>query len=196
MIPSATLAALGLGALFLLLPPLAVVLRRSFGEPSAAQDARDRSLDERERALNARAHDFEQRVAEVTAREQASARQAAELSARERELEAREAEVVERADEIERREQDRPPEPEPAPVAAATGQALQEPEPARAAAAAPGEWRIDDLEGLVAQRGEEFPDRVEEWRYYVHFLREHADADGVLPTSFDYLVAETFAELL
>jgi len=46
------------------------------------------------------------------------------------------------------------------------------------AAAAPGEWRIDDLEGLVAQRGEEFPDRVDEWRYYVHFLREHADADG------------------
>jgi hypothetical protein len=52
------------------------------------------------------------------------------------------------------------------------------------------------LEQLIEQRGAEFPDRVEEWRYYVLFLSEHADEHGALPASFDYLVEDTFAELL
>ena len=52
------------------------------------------------------------------------------------------------------------------------------------------------LERLVSERGDEFPDRVEEWRYYIHFLREHAGPEGQLPPTFDALIDETFAELL
>ena len=59
-----------------------------------------------------------------------------------------------------------------------------------------GGWTIDVLERLVAERGDSFPDKVEEWRYYVVFLGEHAGPDGSLPASFDFLIEETFAELL
>ena len=52
------------------------------------------------------------------------------------------------------------------------------------------------LEQIVAERGDAFPDRVDEWRYYIVFLSEHADPDGALPASFDYLVEETFADAL
>jgi hypothetical protein len=46
----------------------------------------------------------------------------------------------------------------------------------------------------LAERGDAFPDRVEEWRYYIVFLSEHADDGGALPASFDYLVEDTFAD--
>jgi hypothetical protein len=55
-------------------------------------------------------------------------------------------------------------------------------------------WTIYELEELVSARGGEHPDRVDEWRYYVHFLREHADNEGRLPHSFDALIDDTFAD--
>jgi hypothetical protein len=68
--------------------------------------------------------------------------------------------------------------------------------PGVATVSRPGGWTIQALEQLVAERGEAFPDQVEEWRYYVHFLREHAGTNGELPASFDYLIEDTFAGIL
>ena len=200
IITGATVPAVVLAALFLLLPPLvrrrppavdegreqALAERegelaqreRALAEASEALEQRERELREREQAPPPGAARLEQRIAAVTAREAAMAKQAAQLTLRERALDSREGEFREREEELERREQEPPPEPE------------------QAEAGEPGAWRIEELERLVAERGARYPDRLEEWRYYVHFLREHAAADGTLPASFDYLIDETFAELL
>ncbi len=76
------------------------------------------------------------------------------------------------------------PEPEPAP-----GHAVQP-------AAAGGAWNLRALEELVARLGPEFPDRVEEWSFYLASLRDFAAPDGGLPPSFDVLVDEVFCDLL
>jgi uncharacterized protein involved in exopolysaccharide biosynthesis len=108
------------------------------------------------------------RVQSVTERERAVARRAGELAAQEREPARRgTAPAV-------------PPEPEPSPASAVPG----------------GTWNIGLLERLVAERGPDFPERIEEWRTYLFFLREHASSDGALPGSFDALVEEAFRELL
>jgi hypothetical protein len=52
------------------------------------------------------------------------------------------------------------------------------------------------LERLVNDRGEEFPDRRDEWTSYLYFLREYAEPDGTVPSSFDWLIEETFSELV
>lgn len=205
IIPAATAAAVIVAAVFLLLS--------SFGRRRAAvpvvDESRERELAERERVVDERAQALEQRegaleqrerelaerkqapppeaarlderIAAVTLRETSMARKAAQLALRERELADQQTALAEREAELERREQEPPPEPEP------------EPEPAPGE---PGAFRIEELERLVADHGSRYPDRIEEWRYYVHFLREHAAADGTLPASFDYLIDETFAELL
>ena len=80
----------------------------------------------------------------------------------------------------------REPEPEPEPELAVPAELLG---PA-------GAWNVVALERLVAERGSEFPDRVEEWQAYLFFLREHASLEGALPPSFDALVDDTFHELL
>ena len=80
------------------------------------------------------------------------------------------------------------PEPEPEPVAA--------PAPAPVPVEDAGGLTLARLERLVAERGNEFPDRVEEWRSYLFFLRDHATPEGRLPPSFDALVVDVFEELL
>jgi hypothetical protein len=52
------------------------------------------------------------------------------------------------------------------------------------------------LERLVEARAADFPERAEEWRYYVVYLRDFAGPDGALPDSLAGLVADVFAELL
>ncbi len=51
------------------------------------------------------------------------------------------------------------------------------------------------LASLVDERAPEFPDRLDEWQAYLFHLREFADVTGVLPSSFDGLVAGVFADL-
>jgi hypothetical protein len=167
---------------------------------------------EEARAAKADEGRLAQRIAEVTKREQGMARQAAELKHREQMLHERERTLTERAASVEERErglksrdagldarahelntraerfaqrerdlEDReaaPPEPEP--------EGVQR----------PGGWTMQELERAVTQHADAYPDRVEEWRYYLHFLREHTDVDGRLPPTFDGLVAETFGEIL
>jgi capsular polysaccharide biosynthesis protein len=87
------------------------------------------------------------------------------------------------------------PEPEPQP------EPEPEPEPEIPPAAVvplPGNPRrnVRVLEQLVENRGPEFPDRVDEWRYYVVYLHDFAAPDGTLPESLAGLVDDVFADLL
>jgi capsular polysaccharide biosynthesis protein len=126
---------------------------------------------------------------------------AAVLARRERELEAKEEELVSRERELavavaaqdeeaaalRAAQASIEPEPEAAAVA---------PEPAPSAAVAPGEWNLNMLERLVSERARDFPDRADEWGYYLVYLRDYVGIDGRLPHTFDALVAEVFADLL
>ncbi|MDX6423843.1 MAG: hypothetical protein QOI67_1314 [Gaiellaceae bacterium] len=147
---------------------------RDVAKGEAALGQRTRTVDDREESLAKRGSALGERVRTVTERERALVRHAGELAARERELERIAAE----------------PAPEPVP----------EPEPELVAPAEllgpAGAWNVVALERLVAERGSEFPERVEEWKAYLFFLREHASLEGALPPSFDALVDESFHELL
>ena len=57
-------------------------------------------------------------------------------------------------------------------------------------------WNLDTLTRLVEERADAFPDRADEWRYTLFYLRNEARIDGALPCRFDSLVEECFAELL
>ncbi len=217
IIPSAAVAATVLAGAFLFAP----LLRRRRPLPSPVDERGARELDERERALadqqqalehrerdvasreqappsgeappTPEAGRLEERIAAVTAREVVMARTGGQLALRERELDARaealadhEAELAGREEELTSREQELASREEEL-------AAMPEPEPEPGE---PGAWRIEELERLVSDRGSQYPDKIEEWRYYVHFLREQAAPDGTLPASFDYLIDETFAEIL
>lgn len=60
----------------------------------------------------------------------------------------------------------------------------------------PGEWTLDQLEGLVQEHAPAFADRVEEWTFYLESMRDFADTGGRLPVTFDWLIWDTFGELL
>jgi outer membrane biosynthesis protein TonB len=91
------------------------------------------------------------------------------------------------------------PEPEPVPVAAAAAPA--EPKPRVVALTSrslgvPQRWNIWELERVArAQTGTDAA-RDEERSFLLMYLREFADADGVLPTSFDGIVRESFGDVL
>ena len=154
---------------------------RALMKGEAALSERVRGVTEREGSLTKRGQALSGRVHSVTERERAVARGSGELTARERELDARERELERDLE-----------------LLAASRVAAPEPEPvARAEPLAPaGAWNLVALERLVAERGSEFPERVEEWQAYLFFLRQHASMEGVLPPSFDALVDETFHELV
>jgi acyl dehydratase len=223
IIPAGVGIGLGLAALVVLLPPLfrkrevEVVYRRDeehergLADREQALQRRSDAIAQRERELAAAVEsarkattsgdELQRRVAAITQRELQTARRAAELAERERQLEqvaqrldARALELDNRERELGKREAEPPPAPAPEPEPAVVAEEPTAPEPAQAASR--GGWTIQDLERLVQEHGAEHPDRIDEWRYYVHFLREHTDVDGRLPASFDYLVEETFDELL
>jgi hypothetical protein len=101
-----------------------------------------------------------------------------------------------------------PPIVSAAPVAPAAAPELElpptpaePPEPsaeARPAAvtAEPGDWNLDELERLVREHAAEFPDRAEEWEVYLASMRGYAGPDGRLPATLDWLVWDTFGEVL
>ena len=55
---------------------------------------------------------------------------------------------------------------------------------------------VPALERLVAAHADEFPERVEEWRAYLHYLRGFSNVDGRLGSGFDWLISDVFADLL
>jgi hypothetical protein len=85
-------------------------------------------------------------------------------------------------------------DPEPLPLP------LPEPEPELPPAAlVPGPFvlpTLTELERLVADAGDANPARAEEWRWYLFYLRDFAQADGTLDDTFTLLVETAFGELL
>jgi capsular polysaccharide biosynthesis protein len=168
-------------------------------------------------ALAAREAALQTRIAELTQREIGLARRAAEIAAQDKAAQARGEDLERRAAELDRQAEEAKaeeaqrlaevvpepePEPQPEPVPLRPGPPSL---PAPPAAAAPppasgeeqtGAWNLMVLERLVNDRGEEFPDRRDEWTSYLYFLREYAEPDGTVPSSFDWLIQETFSELV
>jgi hypothetical protein len=134
-------------------------------------------LKQREQLLHDRERTLAERAASVEERERGLKTRDAGLDARAHELNTRAERFAQRERDLEEREAP-PPAPEPDGVQR------------------PGGWTMQELDRAVTQRADAYPDRVEEWRYYLHFLREHTDVDGRLPPTFDGLVAETFGEIL
>jgi uncharacterized protein involved in exopolysaccharide biosynthesis len=133
-------------------------------------------LEAREAALAARERDLRALLAEIReAQAEAASGQ-----------EARPAELDRRAAELDARE--REPEPEPSPAVPSR--------PLPAAVAEDGRYNLVALEHLVEKRQRDFPHKADEWSSYLYFLREYADADGSVPATFDWLIQETFAELV
>ena len=131
---------------------------------------REQTIEQQEQALAERAASLQERERQLLARD-------AGLDARAHELNTRAEKFVHRERDLEEREA-APPEPEPLSVHH------------------PGGWTMQDLDRAVTQHADAYPERVEEWRYYLHFLREHTDVDGRLPATFDVLVDETFGDIL
>jgi capsular polysaccharide biosynthesis protein len=197
-------------------PPDAVPPDGAAGEELDARAAEE---------LAARGAVLDARVAELTRREIALARRVAEAARREEAALARTEQLALRAAGLAARLEEAAPQleeaarlkeaaqavraaPEPDPVEVPTLRSA-EPVPARAEASngesteegaagqeATGQWNLMVLERLVNDRGAEFPDRREEWASYLYFLREYAEPDGSVPASFDWLIQETFVELV
>jgi O-antigen ligase len=183
-----------------------------------------RALEERERALDQAAvrslpadhqktlESLETRESALAEQERLLAERRAELDAaaqRERDLARRERELAFRAAALEARELERAEAAAAVPVAAPEPVHVVEPEPEPEPAApivveptptpAPteyGSFTLARLEQLVNANAGTYPDRVEEWRYYLFYLRGYADVDERLPSQFDGLVADVFAELV
>ena len=168
----------------------------------------------RARELEHTAGELERSAGELDARASELEAQVGELDAREAELEQRERELAHPA----RMALASVPDPGPAPSPAPTPipvpvpapvpmpgpgpvpAPLPEPELPPAAEVVPlrvgVRFNLIELERLVSLRSAEFPDRATEWSSYLFFLRDYSDVDGGLPQTFDYLIADVFAELL
>jgi capsular polysaccharide biosynthesis protein len=163
-------------------------LRERIDEVSKRERAlakRAGELAARERQLELRAEELAAAAARPSPSDQAVVRREEELAQRQRELEGslaeRQTDLEQRAAELKAREEELAAvEPEPvAPVRRRTA----------------GGWTLPALESLVRERSHTAPEQQEEWTSYLFFLREHADADGVLPSSFDQLVNDVFGPL-
>ena len=150
-------------------------------QAAAAVPPDDSDLVRREQRL-------EERIAAVTRRELKVARRAAELEA-----EARSGPPGRRDPSPSRsRSRSRSREPEPASAVEATAAA----EPRPAGPAPGGRYNLLTLEKLVEEKQDAFPDRADDWTSYLFFLREYASSDGTVPATFDWLIQDTFAELV
>jgi Skp family chaperone for outer membrane proteins len=209
-------ALIGLGAGALAALALFLVRRRE-PLPAAAYDrlvADDAGLEElvtklddrlaaREAALAARERDLQAAIAELRAAQaqvldEEHAARLAELERRERDLDERVAAVTKRELEVARltaeaavREREPEPEPEPAPPPVPFAPPLPPLE-----GAADGRYNLVALERLVEARAGDYPERAEEWSSYLFFLREYAGPDGNVPATFDWLIQDTFGELV
>jgi hypothetical protein len=100
--------------------------------------------------------------------------------------------------------QPEPAVPEPAPVQPqppAPAPAAPEPEPTVVAftprsLGVPRQWNLWELERVARDQSGRDSERDEERAFLLMYLREFADADGVLPTSFDSIVRESFGDVL
>jgi capsular polysaccharide biosynthesis protein len=145
--------------------------------------------DRRAASLAAAEAELERRAEAVAGQEGEQARRAAQLAAGEAEVEQRAAALSDREHRVARSQpsgENRPPEPE------RDASALPPPP------SVPGEsgtWTLEDLRGHVERLGAAHPDRLDEWSSYLLLLGDYADAEGRIPSKFDWLIEETFGEL-
>jgi hypothetical protein len=83
------------------------------------------------------------------------------------------------------------PEPEPEPLTPAAQQVVALP-----TRGGPREWNLWDLERLAREHAGRDVMVDEERNYLLMYLREFANADGVLPVDFDGLVRDSFGDLV
>lgn len=92
------------------------------------------------------------------------------------------------------------PEPVPVPVTVLPAEPEPEPEPELPPAAIVADPMavptLHELERLVAAASAEHPERVEEWRWYLFYLRDFARPDGSLDPTFGLLIETAFSTLL
>jgi transcriptional regulator with XRE-family HTH domain len=150
-------------------------------EPAGLEDGSDQlaALTERERVVAERERALATREDELARKEEMLSRQARTFAARAAELDRLQKDLEERLPAL-----DASPAPVPSP-----GAEIQ------SAVAARG-FNLDALEHTLDERAGEFPDRVDEWRAYLVFLRDFVHADGELPPTFNTLVREVFRDLL
>jgi hypothetical protein len=86
-----------------------------------------------------------------------------------------------------------PPRPEPEPVLAPASAAEAALDPTRGLFYAYCD--LAALRRLVAERGAEFPDRLDEWVIYLETLEPYAE-NGILPIRFEQVVEDVFGPLL
>jgi hypothetical protein len=86
------------------------------------------------------------------------------------------------------------PEPEPDPEEEEADELVAE--LPQAAHRRPEGWNLWDLELRAGERAGEDQPRDEEWHALFVSLREYAQPDGTLPSEFDALVQDSFAELI
>jgi capsular polysaccharide biosynthesis protein len=167
------------------------------GIAAAATLARERAAPTPAGAPDPRAERrLQRRIDQVAQRERALAQRAGQLAAREQDLARRE-----RALEEQRVKPEAQPEPEPAAeqqpqTRSAPEVPMADPVPATPAGVA-GTWTLGALETLTRERSDAgaSQERQQEWSTYLFLLREHAEADGTLPASFDQLVNDVFGPL-
>jgi hypothetical protein len=150
-------------------------------------------------------HRLTSRIEAVAKRERALARRAGELAAREKRLRQREEEHVAFAaqaapssGELPEPDPVVPPEtPDQEPELAVPSEPPgRQPETPAPPEPGPRGWTLTAVERLLQEETDADPARYEEWRTYLYLLREHADYDGTLPSSFQALVADVFGELI
>jgi capsular polysaccharide biosynthesis protein len=149
---------------------------------------------------------LQSRIGQVTQRERTLAQRAGQLAAREQDLERRQRETEQRAAEVEAAaaaaaaaaaEPEPEPEPEPELPSPPEPQLEPEPEPQPWPSPTPrASWTLGALEQVTRERSERASaEQQEEWADYLFLLREHADADGALPSSFEPLIINIFGPL-
>jgi DNA repair exonuclease SbcCD ATPase subunit len=134
--------------------------------PEAFEESGDREL-----ALETRAAELAKQERELAEQEQA-------LEGRQRGILTAAADLEQRRRLLEERERFAAPEIAPAPRPDVHS------------------WSLDTLTRLVDEHADDFPERADEWRYTLFYLRNEAEVDGTLPSRFDALVDECFGELL
>lgn len=91
-----------------------------------------------------------------------------------------------------------PPEPEPVPEPKPTPEPVPEPVVAQSREETAPFYayrNIGVLRRLIAERGAEFPDRIEEWGIYLDTFESYAE-DGNLPPRFEGVIEDVFGPLL
>jgi hypothetical protein len=59
-----------------------------------------------------------------------------------------------------------------------------------------GEWTLADVERLLAEQGQAFPERLDELSFYLDTFRDVAEPDGRLPGGVEAVMEDVFRPLI